>query len=153
MTNKVMKIIGSAALSISLITGVSSFASANNDTLSKEGNNVIEISPFAIKNTLTWDLQGNQSDPVNSYTVDIGYPNIKLYAKNTGTASFRIEVKHNTKNTVIFNETISANGQAKEFINNDSNPPVPSGSYTVTIYGGAGLPKGQIVLKSSDTEW
>ncbi|MGK9254021.1 MULTISPECIES: hypothetical protein [Paenibacillus] len=153
MKNKFLKIVGTTTLAISLITGASSAVLANADTASKEGNKAIEITPYAIKDTLTWDLLGNKTDPTNSFSVTIGAPNIKLYAKNTGTASFRVEVKHNSKNTVIFNETISADGTGKEFINNDSNPLVPSGTYTVTIYGGSGLPKGQIVLKSSDTKW
>lgn len=152
MTNKVLRIIGTTVLSISLVAGVCSAVSANSDTVHKEGNKGIEITPFAIKDTLTWDLKGNVVDPTNSYNVTIGYPNIKLYAKNTGSESFRVEVKHNTKNTVIFNETVKA-GKTVEIANNDSNPKVPSGTYTVTVYGGAGLPKGEIVLKSSDTKW
>ncbi|MBA9084122.1 hypothetical protein FHR92_000576 [Fontibacillus solani] len=146
MANKVMKIIGTAALSVSLITGVFSAVSANDNLKASS------ISPMAIGDTLTWDLTGNTVDPSKSYSVTIGYPNIKLYAKNTGTTSFRVEVKHNSKNTVIFNQTVAA-GSTVEAINNDSNPKVPSGTYTVTIYGGSGLPKGQVVLKSSDTVW
>ncbi|MGO4548046.1 hypothetical protein AB4Z29_24935 [Paenibacillus sp. 2TAB23] len=152
MKNKVMKIIGATALSISLISGVSSAVSVNSsNTVSAAGN--FEITPFAIVDTFTMNLLGNEADPDAPFNVTIGAPNIKLYAKNTGTTSYRVEVKHNTKDRVIFNQTIPANSQAYEFINNDSNPLVPSGAYTVTIYGGAGLPKGQVVLKSSDTPW
>ena len=152
MTNKALKIVGATILSFSLVTGVYVAVSANSDTAAKKENKIIEITPFAIKDTLTWDLKGNVVDPTNTFNVTIGYPNIKLYAKNTGAESFRIEVKHNTKNTVIFNETVKA-GKTVEVVNNDSNPKVPSGTYTVTVYGGSGLPKGEIVLKSSDTKW
>jgi hypothetical protein len=104
------------------------------------------------KDKLTWDLKGDKPDPVTPYSVTIGYPNIKLYAKNTGAQSFRVEVKHNSKNTVIFNATV-AEGTTVDLLNNNSMPLVPSGPYTVTIYGGSGLPKGQILLESSDTWW
>lgn len=154
MTNKVMKIVGSTALSLSLIIGASSIVSANNGMVSQQGDNAIEISPMAIGNTLSWDLSNNtQTDPVNYFNVDIGYPNIKLYAKNTGAKSFRVEVKHVGKDRVIFDKTIPADGLPHEFINNDSNPLVPSGQYKVSIYGGQGTPKGEVVLKSSDTPW
>lgn len=150
-----MKIIGTTVLSISLFAGVSTVTSANNDSTQRVEQNFINVSPFAIdnNNTLTWTLSGNEVDPSNSFTVNIGFPNIKLYAKNTGSHDFRIEVKHNGKNKVIFNKTIKANGSGYEYVNNDSNPTVPSGTYTVTIYGGKGNPKGEVVLKSSDTKW
>ncbi|MDP4099331.1 hypothetical protein OIN60_21680 [Paenibacillus sp. P96] len=152
MTNKVMKIVGTTALSISLLTGAASAVSANDATASKVGNEVVEITPFAVGDTLTWDLKGTKEDPENDFNVSVGYPNIKLYAKNTGSASFRVEVMHNSKKTVIFNSTV-APGKTVEVVNNDSNPKVPSGTYTVTVYGGSGLPKGEVVLKSSNTKW
>ncbi|NGM84289.1 hypothetical protein G5B47_17910 [Paenibacillus sp. 7124] len=155
MTNKFMRIIGAGALSISLITGVASAVSANDNTASKEGDKVINITPFAIQQSvLNWDLTNNTvADPHTSWTVQIGYPNINMYLKNTGSNSFRVEVKHNTKGTVIFNETIAADGIGRNYINNDSNPLVPSGTYTVTVYGGTAVPKGTVVLKASDTPW
>lgn len=52
MTNKFMKIIGASALSISLITGVAIAVSANDYTASKEGNKVINITPFAVQPTI-----------------------------------------------------------------------------------------------------
>ena len=153
MKNKIMKIIGTTVLSISLITGIASFSLASNgDVTSKEGNEINEVSPYSLKNILNWVLKRDTVDPVTDYFVSIGYPYIKLDAKNTGAHPFRIEVKHNSKNTIIFNETVEA-GETVEFINNDKMPPVPSGAYTVTIYGGSGLPKGQVVLISSDTRW
>jgi hypothetical protein len=106
MTNRVMKIIGTAALSISLITGASNAVSAN------------EMSPSSLKDKLTWDLKGNTIDPTNTYSVTIGYPNIKLYSKNTGAISYRIEVMHNSKKRVIFNETVAA-GKTVEVVNNN----------------------------------
>lgn len=153
MANKVKKIIGTTALSLSLITGITGAvsASANDDLNSKKDNGVI-ITPYAIKDTLTWDLDGKTTDPTNSYHVTVGYPNVKLYASNTGAKSFRIEVKHNLKGKVIFNQVVPA-GTSAQVINNDSSPTVPSGDYTITVYGGEGLPKGQIVLKASDTKW
>ncbi|MNW44755.1 hypothetical protein D3C74_219960 [compost metagenome] len=155
MTNKFMKIIGASALSISLITGVVSAVSASDYTASKKGSEVIGITPFALQpSTLNWDLSNNTTaDPSTSWTVQIGYPHINMYVKNTGAKSFRVEVKHNTKGTIIFNKTIEADGVGVNFINNDSNPLVPSGTYTVTIYGGSGVPKGTVVLKASDTPW
>lgn len=68
--------------------------------------------------------------------------------------SFRVEVKHNIKNTVIFDENVTS-GATVELINNDHMPLVPSGAYTVTIYGGSGLPKGQVLLTQSKEpfEW
>ena len=153
MKNKIMKIIGTTVLSISLITGIASFSLASNgDVTSKEGNEINEVSPYSLKNILNWVLKRDTVDPVTDYFVSIGYPYIKLDAKNTGAHPFRIEVKHNSKNTIIFNETVEA-GETVEFINNDKMPAVPSGAYTVTIYGGSGLPKGQVVLISSDTRW
>lgn len=153
MKNKIMKIIGTTVLSISLITGIASFSLASNgDVTSKEGNEINEVSPYSLKNILNWVLKRDTVDPVTDYFVSIGYPYIKLDAKNTGAQPFRIEVKHNSKNTIIFNETVEA-GETVEFINNDKKPAVPSGAYTVTIYGGSGLPKGQVVLISSDTRW
>lgn len=153
MKNKFMKIIGTSALSISLITGVAGAVSANENTASKEGNEAIGI--FAIQNnTLDWNLSNNTTaDPSTSWTVQSGYPHINMYVKNTGAKSFRVEVKHNTKGTIIFNKTIAADGVGVNFINNDSNPLVPSGTYTVTIYGGSGVPKGTVILKASDTPW
>ncbi len=59
---------------------------------------------------------------------------------------------HSTKKRVIFNETVAA-GESVEIVNNDRYPLVPSGTYIVTIYGGAGMPKGEVVLESSDTKW
>lgn len=76
-----------------------------------------------------------------------------MYLKNTGSKSFRVEVKHNTKGTIIFNQTIAADRVGRNFMNNDSNPLVPSGTYTVTIYGGTDVPKGTVVLKVSGTPW
>ncbi|MBT2288740.1 hypothetical protein J7E73_06240 [Paenibacillus albidus] len=151
MTNKFMKIIGAGALSILLIAGVASAASANDYTASKEGNKVINIVQPSV---LNWDLTNNTAaDPNTSWTVQIGYPHINMYLKNTGSKSFRVEVKHNTKGTIIFNQTIEADGVGRNFINNDSNPLVPSGTYTVTIYGGTAVPKGTVILKASDTPW
>lgn len=150
MKNKVLVIIGTIALSISLITGVSIALKNNVDLKSKEGNEITKISPYIPNETqiLTWDLMGDEVDPVKDYSVTIGYPHIKLDAKNTGAHSFRVEVKHNSKNTVIINESIAA-GATVEFINNDHMPLVPSGAYTVTIYGESGLPKGQVLLTQS----
>lgn len=122
------------------------FSANNTDLKPKEGNEIIEISPYAIGDTLTWDLKGNKTDPATSYSVSIGYPNIKLYAKNKGAQPFRVEVQHNSKKRVIFNATVAV-GEMVELVNNNSMPLVPSGTYTVTIYGGAGQPKGQVVLK------
>ncbi|MBT2291484.1 hypothetical protein J7E73_20630 [Paenibacillus albidus] len=151
MTNKFMKIIGAGALSISLITGVASAVSANDYTASKEGNKVINIVQPSV---LNWDLTNNTAaDPNTSWTVQIGYPHINMYLKNTGSKSFRVEVKHNTKGTIIFNKAIAADGVGRNFINNDSNPLVPSGTYTVTVYGGVAVPKGTVLLKASDTPW
>lgn len=143
------------ALSISLITGAFNAVSANSDLKLKEGNEGNEMSPVTIKDTLTWELDGNVVDPTSTYSVTIGNPNIKLYAKNTkktGSPSFRVEVMHSTKKRVIFNETVAA-GESVEIVNNDRYPLVPSGTYIVTIYGGAGMPKGEVVLESSDTKW
>jgi len=157
MKKQIVSVLMSSVLILSIAavaSADSSIASANNvDSKSKEGNEIIEITPYAIGDTLTWDLKGDKVDPVTSYSVSIGYPNIKLYAKNTGAQSFRVEVKHNSKNTVIFNAIVAPGAPAVELVNNDSMPLVPSGTYTVTIYGGSGLPKGQVVLKSSDTRW
>ncbi|UQQ36832.1 hypothetical protein [Paenibacillus polymyxa] len=91
-------------------------------------------------------------DPEKDYSVTIGYPHIKLNAKNTGAHSFRVEVKHNSKNTVIFNASVAADATV-ELVNNDSIPLVPSGPYTVTIYGGIGLPKGQVLLTQSNAPY
>ncbi|MFF2909484.1 hypothetical protein [Paenibacillus sp. NPDC057934] len=155
MTNKFMKIIGTSVLSISLIAGVAGAVSANENTVSKEENEVIEITPFALQQkNFNWDLLNNTiADPADKWTIDIGFPHINLYAKNTGAKSFRIEVKHKTKGTIIFNKTIAADGVGVNFINNDKDPLVPSGEYTVTVYGGAGVPKGTIIMKASDTPW
>ncbi|MCP1423667.1 hypothetical protein J3D43_002183 [Paenibacillus xylanexedens] len=150
-----MQIIGSSVLSISLITGVAGAASANVNTVSEVGTEDNIFTPYAVqKNTLNWDLTKNTTaDPSKPWTIDIGYPHINLYAKNTGSKSFRVEVKHNTKGTIIFNKTVAADGKGVNFINNDANPLVPSGTYTVTIYGGTAVPKGTVVLKASDTPW
>ncbi|WP_211748191.1 hypothetical protein [Paenibacillus sp. Marseille-Q4541] len=153
MKNKVMKIIGATALSISLITGVSSVVLANNvNVKSEEGNELIEISPYSLKDILNWDLKRDKVDPVEDYFVTIGYPHIKLDAKNTGAHSFRVELMHQSKKTVIFNAIVEP-GETVELVNNDSMPLVPSGPYIVTIYGGSGLPKGKVVLISSNTRW
>lgn len=153
MKNKIMKIIGTTVLSISLITGIaSSSLASNNDINPKEGNEINEVSPYSLKDILNWVLKRDTVDPVTDYYVSTGYPYIKLDAKNTGAHSFRIEVQHKSKKTVVFNETVEP-GETVEFINNDNMPPVPSGDYIVTIYGGSGLPKGQVVLISSDTRW
>ncbi|WP_018884608.1 hypothetical protein [Paenibacillus massiliensis] len=151
MTNKVTKIMGATVLSVSLIAGVYSAVSAYDVSASEEGNEIIEASPL-IKDSLTWDLKGNAMDPTNTFSVTAGYPNIKLYAKNTGAAPYRVEVQHISKKRVIFNETVAV-GKTVEIANNDSNPLVPSGTYLITIYGGPGLPKGELILKSSDTKW
>ncbi|MCP1423666.1 hypothetical protein ABIC86_003717 [Paenibacillus sp. DS2363] len=150
MKRKVLVIIGIIGLFISLIIGVSIAWENNIDLKLEEENEIIEISPNTSEETqtLNWDLTGHQVDPVKDYFVTIGYPHIKLNVKNTGTHSFRVEVKHNSKNTVIFDENI-ATGATVEFINNDLMPLVPSGAYTVTIYGGSGLPKGQVLLTQS----
>ncbi|WP_145321749.1 hypothetical protein [Paenibacillus xylanexedens] len=150
MKNKVLVIIGTIALSISLIFGVSIAWKDNVGLRSEEGNKIIENSPKTSKEpqTLTWDLKGDKVDPVKDYSVTIGYSHIKLNVKNTGGHSFRVEIKHNSKNTVIFNEDIAAD-EIVEFVNNDLMPLVPSGAYTVTIYGGSGLPKGQVFLTQS----
>ncbi|MBE7897085.1 hypothetical protein [Paenibacillus polymyxa] len=145
--NKVMKIIVTTA-SILLIIGVSSALKNNVDLKSKEENETFESSPETLEDTLTWDLAGDKVDPEKDYSVTVGYPHIKLNAKNTGAHSFRIEVKHNSKNTVIFNASVAADATV-ELVNNDSMPLVPSGAYTVTIYGGTGLPKGQVLLTQS----
>ncbi len=154
MKKQIVSLLMSSVLMLSIAAVASTDsanASVNNvDLKSKAGNEI--ISPYSIGDTLTWDLNGNKTDPATSYSVSVGYPNIKLYAKNTGTQSYRVEVKHNSKNTVIFNTYVPA-GQTLEVVNNDSIPLVPSGTYTVTIYGGSGQPKGQVILKSSDTRW
>ncbi|MDQ0062523.1 hypothetical protein [Paenibacillus harenae] len=154
MTNKFMKIIGTSVLSISLITGAASAVSANGSTASTKGTEAV-IVPMALQpSTLNWDLLNNtKADPSTSWTIQIGYPHINMYVKNTGTTAFRVEVKHNTKGTIIFNKTVAADGVGVNFINNDYNPLVPSGTYTVTVYGGTGVPKGQVIMKASDTPW
>lgn len=153
MKNKFMKIIGTSVLSISLITGVAIAVSANGYTTSTEGNE--QIVPLALQaNTLNWSLLNNtKADPNTSWNIEIGYPHINLYVKNTGASSFRVEVKHKTKGTIIFNKTVAADGVGVNFINNDSNPLVPSGAYSVTIYGGGNVPKGQVRMNASDTPW
>lgn len=150
MKNKVLVSIGTIALSITLTIGVSIAWKDNVDLRSEEGNKHNENNPKASKEpqTLTWDLNGDKVDPVKDYSVTTGYSHIKLNVKNTGGHSFRVEIKHNNKNTVIFNENIAAD-EIVEFVNNDLMPLVPSGAYTVTIYGGSGLPKGQIFLTQS----
>ncbi|MCP3746709.1 hypothetical protein [Paenibacillus sp. A3M_27_13] len=147
MKNKVMKIIAPTA-SILLIIGVSSSLKNNVDLKSKEEYGIFESSPDALEDTLTWDLAGDKVDPEKDYSVIVGYPHIKLNAKNTGAHSFRVEVQHNSKNTVIFNASVAAEATV-ELVNNDNMPLVPSGAYTVTIYGGTGLPKGQVLLTQS----
>ncbi|SEF70515.1 hypothetical protein [Paenibacillus sp. UNC499MF] len=144
----------SSALLISVAPAGATSALSGNSSVSVNESSQSSgiITPYAIKDTLTWDLNGNVVDPSTSYSITVGYPNIKLYAKNTGAYDFRIEVKHNAKNKVIFDKTVKAGGTV-EAINNDSSPTVPSGDYTVTVYGGSGKPKGQVVLKSSDTKW
>ncbi|MEE4561486.1 hypothetical protein [Paenibacillus polymyxa] len=151
MKNKVMKIIAITA-SILLIIGVSSALKNNVDLKFKEENGIFESSPDAFEDTLTWDLVGDKVDPEKDYSVTVGYPHIKLNAKNTGAHSFRVEVKHNSKNTVIFNASVAADATV-ELVNNDSIPLVPSGPYTVTIYGGIGLPKGQVLLTQSNAPY
>lgn len=155
MTSKFMKIVGTTALSISLITGVASAVSANNDTASKKGTEAIAMTPNAVQpRILNWDLMNNTAgDPNTSWTVDIGYPYINLYVKNKGEKDFRVEVMHTTKGTIIFNKTVPADGLGKNFINNDHNPLVPSGTYIVTIYGGTAVPKGILTMKASKTSW
>ncbi|WP_369998882.1 hypothetical protein [Paenibacillus sp. RC84] len=136
-----------ASAATALFAGVSSSVSSN-DSLKSIG-----ISPYEIKDTLTWYLDGSKTDPKNTnFSVTGGYGNVKLFAKNTGTHSFRIEVKHDYKNTVIFDQTVEPGGTVDP-INNNNNPAVPAGSYTVQIYGGQGYPKGEVFLKSSDTPW
>lgn len=153
MKNKVLVIIGTIALSISLFTGVFIVSENNVDTNSKERKEITKISPsIPNEQILSWDLIGDEVDPVKDYFVTVGYPHIKLDAINTGAHSFRVEVKHNSKNTVIFNESI-AEGATVEFINNDHMPLVPSGAYTVTIYGGTGKPKGQVHLTQSNAPY
>jgi hypothetical protein len=147
MKNKVMKIIAITA-SILLIIGVSSDLENNVYLKSKKENGIFESSPDALEDTLTWDLAGDIVDPEKDYSVTVGYPHIKLNAKNTGANSFRVEVQHNSKNTVIFNASVAADATV-ELVNNDNMPLVPSGAYTVTIYGGTGLPKGQVLLTQS----
>lgn len=139
-------------LSITAVVSTDSvMVSANNvDEKSNKGNEMTV--PYALKDILTWNLNADTTDPVTSYSVTIGYPNIKLYAKNRGTQPFRVEVMHNSKKTVIFNTKVPV-GQIVEVLNNDFMPLVPSGTYIVTIYGGKAQPKGQVVLKSSDTRW
>ncbi|MRN56363.1 hypothetical protein [Paenibacillus monticola] len=54
--------------------------------------------------------------------------------------------------TTKFMKIIGASALSISLItNNDSNPLVPSGTYTVTIYGGTDVPKGTVVLKASGT--
>ncbi|MGN8228271.1 hypothetical protein [Paenibacillus polymyxa] len=151
MKNKVMKIIVTT-VSILLIIGVSSAFKNNVDLKSKEENVIFESSPDALEDTLTWDLAGDKVDPEKDYSVTVGYPHIKLNVKNTGAHSFRVEVKHNSKNTVIFNAKVAADATV-ELVNNDSMPLVPSGAYKVTIYGGTGLPKGQVLLTQSNAPY
>ncbi|MBD8841786.1 hypothetical protein MHB85_00980 [Paenibacillus sp. FSL K6-4396] len=155
MTNKFMQIIGASALSISLITGVASVASANENALSEVGTEDNVFTPSAIQNkNFELDLLKNtKADPYGNWTIQIGYPHINLYVKNTGSQSFRVEVKHKTKGTIIFNKTVEANGVGVNFYNNDANPLVPSGDYKVTVYGGTAIPKGTIIMKASDTPW
>ncbi|MBU5355208.1 hypothetical protein KQI74_23410 [Paenibacillus barcinonensis] len=143
------KVLGTILLIISLIIVFSIYWKYSTSLKLVEQNEIIETSPNTSKEMhLTWDLVGDQVDPVKGYFVEIGYPNIKLNVKSTGAQSFRIEVKHNSKGTVIFDENIAA-GATVEFIDNNLMPLVPSGAYTVTIYGGSGFPKGQVLLKQS----
>ncbi|MFD7522083.1 hypothetical protein [Paenibacillus chitinolyticus] len=141
----------SSALLISVATASAApalFSVSSNDSLKSIG-----IGPYEIKDTLTWTLDGSKTDPKNTgFSVTGGYGNVKLFAKNTGTHSFRIEVKHDYKNTVIFDQTVQP-GDTVNPINNNDSPAVPAGNYTVQIYGGKGFPKGEVVLKSSDTQW
>lgn len=155
MGNKIMKVIGTTALSISLLTGVASAVSASEVTTSNIGNESIRISPRALQPVpLEWNFLNNTiANPKNSWTVDVGYPNINLYAKNTGAQSYRIEVMHKTKNTVIFYVDVPADGQPHNYINNDFNPKVPSGDYQITIYGGTSAPKGNIIMKANNNPW
>ena len=91
----------------------------------------------------------NDPDPYASWQIPVGYPNIKLYAKNTGKGDYRVEVQHENKKTVIFNATV-ASGTTQIFVNNDNGPQVPSGDYIITIYSGRNMPKGTIVLEDSE---
>ncbi|HBS46964.1 MAG TPA: hypothetical protein DEA91_25365 [Paenibacillus sp.] len=155
MENKIMKVIGTTALSISLLTGVASAVSANEVTTSNIGDEASGISLRALQpNTLDWSfLYNTTANPTNSWKVDIGYPFINLYAKNTGTQSYYIEVMHKTKGTIMFYVEVPADGKPHNYINNDFNPNVPSGEYQITLYGGTSAPKGNIIMKASNTPW
>lgn len=156
MKNKIMKIVGTTALSLSLIAGVAGAVSADADAVaSKEGREAIVITPYAVQNSiLNWDFLNNTApNPTNHWTVEIGYPYINMYVKNTGSQSFRVEVRHDQKGTIIFNKDIPADGLGHNFINNDNNPLVPSGTYTLTIYSGTATAKGTITMKASNTPW
>jgi len=141
-------------LSIAAVASADSANASANTVDSKPvgGNEIIGISPFALKDTMNLDMTGNQLDPRGTFFVTVGYPNIKMSVKNSGLYAFRVEVQHKAYKTVIFNKTVSP-GQQIDFVNNDSSPLVSAGDYEVTVYGGSGLPKGQVILKSSNTMW
>lgn len=164
MKSKAIKIIGVTALFISLMAGFAGAISANskNTTDSEETNPTLSefvnflksrIDNLSVGNNFIYSLNGTQGDIQKSFKVTTGYPNIKLDVQNIGKLAFRIEVKHNTKHTVIFQEDIPPHSKLQQFINNDDVPLVPPGDYTVTIYGGGGKPKGDLTLKSSNTRW
>ncbi|WP_311078000.1 hypothetical protein [Paenibacillus polymyxa] len=144
MKNKVMKIIATTA-SILLIIGVSSALKNNVDLKSKKENGIFESSPDALEDTLTWDLAGDKVDPEKDYSVQLDIHILNLMQK---ILEHTLLGSKYSKNTVIFNASVAAHATV-ELVNNDNMPLIPSGAYTVTIYGGKGLPKGQVLLTQS----
>ncbi len=163
--SKLFRIAGTAALSLSLIAGFSSAASAHdflhpdsfanfmqNDPLRSSG---ISAHPIG-KGGVEWKfLKNTIGDPTNTdFFVPGGYPNIKMAVKNTGKQPFRVVVQHAAQPSVIlFDVTVPASGVETPFIDNDYNPKVPVGPYIIAIYGGTAAPKGTLDINNSRIPW
>lgn len=151
MLGKMVKMLGTAICSLSLIIVASGAVSANTNLKSKE-TNVIVTSPITATGEWELRLEGGQTTYTKTLSIAKGSGNLKLQAENTGSQSFRVTLQSTDypQYGVILDTTVKP-GATFDWIKNGGG--VPSGAYTLQVHGSAANPKGVAYLKSADKPW
>jgi hypothetical protein len=151
MSSKIVKVIGTTVFSLSLVFGASSAVLANADLEPKETEE-IEIQPYALTGEWQLDLEGGQPTYTKTLSIAKGSGNLKLYASNSGSQSYRVTLQSvdYPQNGLILDATVT-NGTPLNWIKNGGG--VPSGAYILQVHGSTANPKGVVYLKSADIPW
>lgn len=151
MSSKITRMIGTTAMSLTLVLGATGAVSANAEGL-PEDTETIELQPFAVTGEWSLSLEGGQATYTKTLSIAPGSGNLKLYASNSGSASYRVTLQSvdYPQYGVILNANVSTT-QPLNWTKNGNG--VPSGAYILQVHGSTANPKGVVYLKSADIPW